>query len=269
LNLLAGPWAGEFGWQVSAWIPYLRAISHLYSKIVVVCRPGDWYLYKDFADDYIYHNPKGNPDMWYARRFPTKKPKMPKFIEKLYPFGRNHHGYEIIKPSKKSCIHGLRKFFKYGEGESTFYNAFDIVIHARAEDKYGQSDRNWPIDKYERLLRHLRKDSLVKVCSVGTKAYHIPGTEDLRNIALSELCNIMNHSKMTIGPSSGVMHLSHLCGCPILVWTYNKWEKGIKATNKERYKKIWRAWDSPIKVIDEYGWQPSVRAVEKEVRKLL
>ncbi len=264
MNLLAGPDHMELGWLVSAWIPHLRYLRAFdFREIVVVCKPENRYLYEDLTSKFVDFTGKGTPDMFFADRFPNRKNRMPHHIKKQYP---NH---KVISPNKKNCIGAPVHYWKYGQGENTFEKTFDIVIHARAETKYNQGDRNWPVERYSRLLKHLRRDGLVSACSVGTKAHVIPNTEDLTGIPLDQLCQVLAHSKMTIGPSSGVMHLAHLCACPIIVWTYDKYEKGIKGTNRKRYLETWRAFDTPVKVIDRFGWIPPVTAIEKEVRKML
>lgn len=262
-TLLAGCDSIEFGWNVCTWIPYLRRKAQKFEHVVIVCKPENEYLYRDFADDFEYYTAKGTPDMWYRDRFPTKKAKIPKNIISKHP------GAKIVIPNKDACLNGSRLFFKYGTYEPKL--RYDLVIHARAEAKWGRQDRNWDVYKYVKLLKDLRNEKYISACSVGTKegAYHVPGTEDLRGVELESLCNVMTSSKLTIGVSSGPMHLAHLCKCPILVWTYDKKEKAISANNKKRYTKLWRAWETPVKVFDESGWKPPVNSIATRIRDFI
>jgi len=260
--LLAGAWAGEFGWELCTWIPALRNIASNYDKVVVACAPWNNYLYEDFVDLFEDYRNKKDGDMWFQSRFPTIKPKMPKKLKEKYI------GSDIIIPNKYMCMKAPRKYFMYGK--KTDEKGYDVVIHARAEDKYGQSKLNYSPLKYKKMLKQLRLKQDIKACSIGTKAYHIDETTDYRGVNMTYLCYILRNSKVCVGTSSGVMHLSHLCGCPIVVLTDDKKKKGIKATNRERYKKIWRAFpDVPVKVIDNHGWHPPVATITKAVRKFL
>jgi ADP-heptose:LPS heptosyltransferase len=155
-----------------------------------------------------------------------------------------------------------RKYYRYGQDTDEKY---DIVVHARAETKYGQETRNWPTFRFKKLLEGYTP---VKVCSVGTRAEHIPNSIDLRNIPLKQLCDVLHSAKVCIGPSSGVMHLAHLCGCPIITWTDSKKQKAINTTNKKRYTSLWRAWDTPVVVIDT-GWQPEIKEVAAELKRFV
>ena len=259
---LAGRWEGEWGWQLSTWIPALRHIAPNYEKIVVVCNPKDRYLYSDFTDLFEDYTNKHRGDMWYRSRFPTLKPKMPKKYRKKYP------NAQVVIPDKYMCIKAPRRYIMYGEKIKE--KGYDIVIHARAEDKYGQSKLNYNPVKYKKMLKQLRLDKDISACSVGTKAYHIDGTNDQRDIPIDILCNILRNAKMCVGTSSGVMHLAHLCGCPIVVLTDDSYQKGIKGTNKQRYERLWRAFpDVPVKVIDKWKWHPPVEKVTEAVRKFL
>ena len=58
-TLIAGPWVGEFGWELFAWQAYVRAISRNYDKTIVISRENSKSLYEDFCDQFISHNPVG------------------------------------------------------------------------------------------------------------------------------------------------------------------------------------------------------------------
>jgi len=263
MNLLAGHDGIEFGWLVSTWIPHLRYIAPQYDNVTVVCNPTNQYLYEDFTTTFYDYRHKGKPDMWFAGRFPNKKVKIPKAAIAKYP------DHKLLAPSKKTCRSKDRKYFMYGK--VTDEKGYDIVIHARSEDKYEQSYRNYNPVKYKKILKVLRTSKEIKACSIGLrgKSYCIDGTNDLRDIPLIHLCYILRNAKVCVGTSSGTMHLAHLCGCPIVVITSDKYEKGIKATNKERYKKLWRAFDTPVEVLDEDNWHPPKAKVIEAVEKIL
>jgi len=259
-TLIAGPDWMEFGWLVATYIPALRHVAKGYDKIIILCRPENEYLYRDFATDFIFMEPKKEKrcDRWL---FNDKKLKMPADIKIAYSDSK------IIEPGRNLCSSAIRKFKKYGKFDER--DRYDIVIHARSEAKYGREDRNWPVKNYVKLIKELRKQKELSICSIGTSAYHIPGTEDKRNIPLRQLCNILASSKVAIGPSSGPLHLAALCCCSQVVFTYNEFQKSISGTNKDRYKKYWNPFRIDCTVLDKHNWQPPVDVVEKAVRKYL
>ena len=52
-TLIAGPWVGEFGWELFAWQGYLRALSRKFDKTIIISRTASKALYDDFADEFI------------------------------------------------------------------------------------------------------------------------------------------------------------------------------------------------------------------------
>ncbi|MCP3681772.1 MAG: glycosyltransferase family 9 protein [bacterium] len=259
MNLLARTHGCEWGWLVATFIPYLRRISHKYDKIVIVCNEGEEYLC-EFATSFEYMDKKGRSSGWL---FKDKAIGMPSKFKRMYP------GYKIVTPTKKNCTTKKREYVKYG----TFYEylRYDIVLHSRSEAKYGRGNRNWPVARYSKLLKKLRLDRELSVCSIGTFAgsYHIPGTLDMRGADLEYLCNVMASSRVCVGCSSGPMHLAQLCGCRVVVWTDNEYQKWVGGTNKDRYKRLWNPHKTKAKVIEDYGWQPPADVVAKAVNKML
>ena len=256
-TLVAGPFLAEFGWHVSTFIPAIRCYSRRFDKTVIVCKKEHEYLYEDFANDgFVTHGgKKGLPDRWLLN---GKKVKMPNVIIRAYPNAK------IVEPTRKVCMDWKREYFKYGEKRDDC--AYDLVIHARACTKYGQRSWNYPKPRYGKVLEALK---LNKVCCIGTQAHYIEGTDDKRNIPLSGLCDILASSKVLLSPSSGPAHLASSCGCPHVIMTSNVWQKQIKGTNKDRYKRIWNAFNTPCKVLDKHNWQPPVDLVVKAVGKFL
>ncbi len=58
-TLLAGPWIGEFGWELFGWQGCIRILAKKYDEVIVIGRTGHDFLYGDFADIYIDFDPKG------------------------------------------------------------------------------------------------------------------------------------------------------------------------------------------------------------------
>ena len=64
-TLLAGPWVGEFGWELFCWQGIVRSISKDFDKTIVIGRPGHGTIYEDFCDDFIEFDPASyHTDGW-------------------------------------------------------------------------------------------------------------------------------------------------------------------------------------------------------------
>lgn len=242
-TIVAGPAICEWGWTLCRWQGFLRHLSET-RKVIVVATERDRFMYEDFAkvidlkDVYRYVV----CDKWTAV---------------------NH-----ILPIKKRCENPnlKQKFIKFGRHPVKEAN---VLIHARNN----QSDnRNWPKEKWEQLIQKL-KYKTHKIGSIGllNETYSIKDTMMLQGIDEQYLCNVIAGANVVVGPSSGPMHLASLCGTPHVVWTDKKlWNVGgQKATNRQRYEKIWSPFGTKCTVIDDYSWQPPVDVVVEAVMAYL
>lgn len=249
--MIAGPFWGEFGWELLRWQGHLRWLKEQVGHMHVICMPGHRYLYQDFADriDANVNRPAGEkPNMW--------KP--------VDDFPSN------LLPSKKLCCDpGLKqKFIKYGKKNYSGRYDYDVIIHARNCKREGDKitgDRTYK--HWEDLVERLG----VNAC-VGTvdEADCPEGVEhDLRGLPLKTLADVLANTKLLISPCSGLVHFAALCGTPSLVWTdRRKWRVGhIKTTNYNRLKKHWNPFLVPCCVVDDEGWQPSVDRVMRAIEK--
>jgi len=264
--LLAGPWIGDFGFEICAWVPYVRKLARVYGKTVVVCEPGHEYLYRDFCDEFWNYTKDGWRDRWTVV---GKEPKIPGYIREKYP------GARILVPNEKRIWRGWVKgeFRKYGNKNG---NGYDILIHARNlkpnswyDKKVVKGSRNWPADKWIALVEHF-KDYRIAYIGSQTGSRCFGNGEDLRGLALDKLCSIMVNSKVIVGESSGPLHLASHCGCPQVVITHDHKEKSLYGkTNRDRYKTLWNPFHTPCKVLDRWEWCPPVDRVVKAVKKFV
>ena len=257
--LLAGNDSIEFGWMVSCWIPAVRKHSRSFDKTVIVCRTGHEYLYEDFADEFVNHDPPGNSDRWLLN---GRRPKIPQKILAAYPTAT------VCEPCEKNCTRWPREYFKYGYGQTD--EKYDIVIHARAMTKYHQGDWNYPLEWYTKIIKELGVDSW-KCASIGspTGAHHVPRTNDLRGESLERVCRALANSKVLVGSSSGPMHLGSLCGCPHVVITDRSYQEAIKATNRKRYTSLWNPFGTECVVLDRHNWKTPPHKVAKAIGEYL
>jgi hypothetical protein len=258
-TLLAYSIGMELGWELCTWIPAIRNKSLEYEETVVICKPGFDYLYQDFAN-IIYHYDKKIKGVGYYGWNPKKAVKLPKKFKLLYP--KAH----VLIPNERICTKWERIYVKYGEYNEKLHS--DVMIHARSEVKFGRKNRNWPVRKYEKLIRMLRSNRELSISSIGSidGAHWVPGTLDLRGCSLEMLCNRMASSTVVIGVSAGPMHLASLCGTPHVVWTDRHYQKAIKGTNRNRYEELWNPFLTKVEVIDSEGWNPKAKTVYEVVK---
>lgn len=255
-TLIVGPAICELGWNLMAYNPHCRAIAKRYDRVVVCCPPNERYIW-EFANEFYDVKKPDRSDRWLIKN--GRPIKIPKLVLETHPKA------DTIVPNKRSCQSKVRQYKKFHIGID---KRFDITFHARATKKYNQGNRNWPISKFEKIVKAFPG---LNIASIGTKEYshRIPGTKDYRDFNIGSLCSIISSSKVVVGPSSGPMHLASLCWTPHVVWTYDKKERAIKGTNKERYEKIWNPFNTRVEVIDKYGWDPPVEAVISKINKIL
>jgi hypothetical protein len=255
-NLVAGPFLGEFGWELMQWQGYVRWLSQFYKSTTVYGRAGSEYFYEDFASEFIIVNEKS----WDTDNYEL-------------------HGYDYsawadgIKNSDLLLANNechelkdkyLQKFVKFGEENLELH--FDLIIHARNIPKLAgnktKSGRNWPLEYWDRLCDSLSEFSIAAV-GVPELSYAPPGVKDLRGIGTSQLCSILASSSVCLGPSSGLMHLASLCGIPHIVWTSSEYTWGFGGT-PYRYMRGWNPFATPVLVVTEGGLMPPPELIRKK-----
>ena len=153
-TLYAGPWVGEFGWELFCWHGHIRYLKPNYKKVVVACRAGHEVLYEDFADEIFSLDIScEETDMWTCKNY-----KVPSF-EQIFKCRRDGDWMEPNKPfSRYDHRHILdtqplfnnfkkQKYFKYGNKSK----GYDIIWHARKTEKSKTGYRNWPVSKWKEL----------------------------------------------------------------------------------------------------------------------
>lgn len=256
--LFAGPFAGEFGWELMNWQAFLRWLAPKYQKVIVCCREGNQALYRDFAQEFVTHNLQGvaecnqirqirNPEEW--RRVLDK---IPPGADHLLPVGWQPQKRKIFIP-----LGGRREDLQV-----------DVVIHARGR-QFG-SFRNWEKDKWDLLVEKLNSRGLRLACvGLSSATLALEGVDlDFRDRPLEDTLNLMASASLVVGPSSGPMHLASLCQTPHLVWTDAKgYARG--RTNREKYERWWNPFATKTMVLDAEGFDPAVETVLKGIMHLL
>lgn len=263
--LLAGPWIGEFGWEIIKWVPYVRrwAKTGDYDKVIVLTRKSSFPLYMDFAQDLISYEVIGNTKIFVCD---NKFPEIPQsLVEKVNPT-------DTLIPSHGFTYSSFEELLYYLYGNFDIALKRNVVAHARSTGKMGSYRKNWRKEKWDLLTTRLQSEGK-SVAFIGSpeSSYCPQGAEDLRGKPLDLVMNVLNSSDICVGPSSGPMHLASCCGCPHVVWgDMRQWNSGnVKSNLYDRYKVLWNPFDTPCEYIADGNWNPSVDKVYIELNTLL
>jgi hypothetical protein len=255
--LFAGPWVGEFGWELMNWQGWVRALAPHYEKVIVCARESSRALYADVATEFLPHTLRGCADHVVLRGVenPGERERV---LARLEP-EMDHLRPRMFVPAS------AQRFIRFGRPPAV--PGVDVLIHARG--KVTARDRNWSPGSWERLVSELRAMGH-RVGGVGLPgdALEIDGVEDFRGLPLQETMDLMAGARLVIGPSSGPMHLASLCGTPHLVWT-NRGIYRMGKTSREKYESWWNPLGTPVRVLDDEGFGVEPQKVLEQVRAFL
>lgn len=255
-KILLAHWVGEFGYELFGFQSIMRSLSKQFDKTIIVSRPLNEALYKDFAE-FIPHIPSTN-----ITNFATCRDDKPFNYSKikhthLIPAQTNlvhwHPRKGFFHWNDKYLLGARHEFIKFGHPAEEL--RYDIIFHCRATSKNGSGGKNWSPTNY---LKIAEKFKHLRMASIGTQneSSCIDHTEDLRGIGLQKLMDIMSSSQMFVGGSSGPAHLASLCGLPHITW-------GISIIEK-RYLESWNPFQTPV-IFRPY-WHPEVDEIEKLIK---
>lgn len=267
-ELFAGPWVGEFGWELFTWQAYVRHQAKNYDHITVCSRSDRAFLYEDFADTFVplnYKIPK-KTSMWGENKLPQtfKYPKSD--VTWLIP-------YKILAPIRNIKMHDKslstlqtfmpddQEFIKFGK--KNFQKHYDFIIHAR--NRILMPEKNWATENYVKFISMFPGKTFASIGTVE-EARHVPGTDDLRGIELKELANILASSELMISPSDGAINFGALCGIPRLVWSGTvDMEKNV-----DRHIHSWNPFNAPAHVFEAgQQWQLTANKLYRETLQFL
>lgn len=271
MNILAGPWLGEFGWELMSWQGYLRQLASQGERIWVISRPGHFALYADFVDrcHFIEFDPECQGDMWRMSGFnydqSTTTARVRGVLERVgqaLPADTHH-----VMPNRPYRLDEQR-FLRLGKRA---VSACEIIVHARKRhDSPSVARRNWPIDNWRALLSELSRQHIVGMIGRRSQTFDVDGLPivDLRDVDLATLCDQLASCRLVVGPSSGPMHLASICGTKHLVWADNA-NSAIGGNNRDRYEFLWNPFRTPYRLIDRFGFQPPWQVVLAEIEEML
>jgi hypothetical protein len=264
--LLAGPWVGEFGWELFCWQGFLRKLSKQYDKVIVIGRPTNKFLYSDFCDQYIEFDPGSfKTDAWNCHGAKSAQNVINNVVHTDYLSGNFDIGMRYTDKGvidTKNLFFNQQEYIKYNSdtkiSDKFSKDGYDVLFHCR--NKSTGSDRNWSYEQWYELKESLDDDITIG-CVGNHESFHIPGTDDLRSIDLDELVSIMTKSDLIVGPSSGPMHLASLCGLEHLVWSTEY--------NRVRYEKDWNPLKTKVIFYSEGDWNPDPKKISEIINNIV
>jgi hypothetical protein len=261
-HLFAGPYAGEFGYELMQWQGFVRARRPHYQEVHVLTYPGRDYLYE--GCQVHHHNIElKNAGYGYGRLSPAAGQQMA--TAKAAEIGLKD--FDIFDTSLLCTRYHKLLFwhqeFRLLQEPPLTPKMYDIVIHIRAVRKVGPDPlKNYPPELADELARRCI-DAGLSVACVGHPDYsYCPvGCVDHRSVDLQQTVAAISSAHAGVGEASGGMHLINACGKPSIIW----------GEGQERVDPAfrWNPFRVPIFVVTTETWQPSPETVCQHTIKAL
>jgi len=282
--LLAGPYIGEFGWEVFSWQPLVRSVlltSQMKGEVdhcIVYTGPGRDRLYP-WAEVRTFPAPDYESEClaWHEMN-EEKNSELKSLIDTMIGEVKEE-GWGDIKTLTQAQLPSLgHEFFERGmpdlllpEGP-TDWNKFDLkdpidpgrkTVALCVRDRAMSDWRNLEYEDWYDLAELLDKEFNVIMLGIINRPddWQMPeGVIDLTNkTTVNDLIDIFPICDLVAGGSTGTLHLASRCARPHLVWAGEKEVRRYAEAN-------W--FGAPHKVYVE-GWQPDIYTVHIAIQHYL
>lgn len=264
--LIAGPWVGEFGWELFCWQGIIRKEVKDYDAVCIVSGPGKQAMYSDILNEFgesgLYHEYDCGSNLTDAWKIHGEIPNP----FDVRDFLSSSDIQEFLKKNDIIEIGHIdgRRDLQEQEGIYFDYSNFEpiddcpIVIHAR--NKETGSNRNWDESNYEFLVDLIvnnTKYTKTDIAFIGSSgSFCVEGCTDKRDISLDETIKLLRGSNTVIGPSSGPIHLASLCKANHITWGST-----VPTDLSQRYHKHWNPFGTPCIFIENNSWDISPETI--------
>ena len=261
-TLIAGPFAGEFGYELMQWQGYIRARRPAYREVHVITYPGRDYLYEGCRVHYheILLQQAGYS---YGLMGPGEARKLAK--AKAAELGIDD--FDLFLPAHLCTQYHKRLFwtqeFRLLEEPPLDGKIRDIAFHFRAVKKAGPDhSKNYTPELADELAARCMEAGVSAVC-VGHPdyAYCAKGCDDLRRVDLRESVAAIHCARAVAGENSGAMHLANLCGKPTILWANDQW--------RIDYSLRWNPFRVPIYTAANDTHQPAPERIRAAILRSL
>jgi hypothetical protein len=259
-NLFAGPFTGEFGYELMQWQGYVRARRPHYETVHVLTYPGREFLYEGCT---VHHHAVDLKVAGYGYGVLDPRDGKKMAVELATEIGLKD--YDVFDTTLLCTrYHRLfwgQEFRLLREGNET--QRYDLLFHFRAVRKEGYDHQK---NYRPELADELAGRCLARGISVGCighpdHSYCAAGCADLREIQLRKTVAAITAAKAVAGENSGPMHLANLCGSPTIIWAQDQW--------RVDYSLRWNPFRVPIYVAANETCQPDPERVTAEIVKAL
>jgi hypothetical protein len=260
-NLFAGPFAGEFGWELMQWQGFVRSRRPHYEKVHVLTYPGRDYLYEG-CDVHAHQIDLKRAGYGYGLLDPDTAQQMAE--EKVSEIGLKD--YDVFGTSLL-CTQYHKAFwkqkFRLFEEPPLSSTPYDIIFHFRAVRKEGPDHaKNYSPALADELVKRCLDRGLAVAC-IGHPDYsYCPmNCDDHRSSTLRETVAAISSGRAVAGENSGPMHLANLCGKATILWAQDQW--------RIDYSLRWNPFRVPIYVVTNISCQPAPKLVCDTIIKSL
>jgi hypothetical protein len=262
VHLLAGPYVGEFGYELMQWQGYVRARRRHYQSVHVLTYPGRDYLYEGCSVHYhdVELRTAGYQYGWMPRS--ERRQIAERFAESI-----GLRDYDIFDTTLLcSRYHKMlfwRQEFRLFREPSLEGGRRDVAFHFRAIEKEGPDrTRNYRSDLAQELVALGRAAGWRMLC-IGHPQYSIcpDGVEDCRSLDLRKTISALCSVPLLAGELSGPFHLANLCGVPTAFFADGQW----RIDNCLE----WNPFRVPLYVIANDSMQPPAVVVFEKTRAAL
>lgn len=249
-HLFAGPYAGEFGYELMQWQGFVRARRRFYDQVHVLTYPGRDYLYEGCT---VHHHEikLKEAGYWYGLLPPAEAQRIAH--AKAAEIGLTD--YDIFDTSLLCTrYHKMlfwRQDFRLLQEPPLTSKPYDVVFHFRAVRKVGPDPaKNYPPALADELVRRCLDRGLAVACIGHPEyAYCPPGCPDHRSVDLRQTVAAVSSAHAASGEASGPMHLVNACGKPTIIWGEGQWRVDPALR--------WNPFRVPIYVATIETWQPT------------
>jgi hypothetical protein len=261
-NLFAGPFAGEFGYEIMHWQGYVRARRRHYQQVHVLTYPGRDYLYEGCT---VHHHDVRLDKAAYMYGRLTRSQACAIARAKALEIGLTD--YDIFEPDLLCTRYHKQAFgqdFKVFEEPPIGSTVGDVAFHFRAVVKEGpdQENKNYPPALADKLVALCRERGLTVSC-IGHPDYsYCPvGCTDHRSVDMRKTVAGISSVRAVAGENSGPMHLANLCGKPTLLWAQHQW--------RIDYSLRWNPFRVPQYIVANNTSQPAPEVVVTAIKNAL
>jgi hypothetical protein len=235
--LICEPCLSEFGWEVMEWQGYVREQAKGCDAVVVCSRNGRQGLYDGIPNLlFIPHSIKASVTDHRCREVDEIDLGQAKYeIQRVQDYLLSL-GYEI---KLLQIPHPDKRFKDRFRADPFAPQAFAVygqyaIVHARAKIDTTGGEPNYPAGLWNDLAaKMLARFGRVLAIGTPTESLCPDGCIDMRGLDLTMICDLMAGAKVTVGPSSGPMHLASLSKCPHVAWTNSRktWSRYARGWN--------------------------------------